>query len=128
METYRPGVRTLVDGGGTTGTDTARTVTLDARDPDRWVHFDLDGAAVVGEDGPWDVAFRRHEARARTEEVQRELSEWYRYDFLSHLLTPRDRAFRVPLEDERTAELRFLSYYCPGPEAGCVTFRYEPAG
>ena len=55
----------------------------------------------------------------------RELGEWHRYDFFSHLLIPRERGYRVTLEDGRSARLRFLSYYCPGPEAGCVTFRYR---
>lgn len=125
VETYEPGVRSLGsgDGGG------AWRVTLDARDPERWIRFDLDEGSVVGTDGPWDLAFRRHEVRARLEAVERELESWYRYDFLSHLLTPRDRTFRVPAGDRgRTAELRFLSYYCPGPTAGCVTFRYELSG
>lgn len=126
VDTYEPGVRALTDGNGG---GTAWRVTLDARDPDRWIRFDLDEGSVVGTEGPWDLAFRRHEVRARREAVERELESWYRYDFLSHLLTPRDRTFRVPADRSgRTAELRFLSYYCPGPTAGCVTFRYELSG
>lgn len=57
--------------------------------------------------------------------VRHTLDGWYRYDFFSHLLMPRDRTYRLPLEEGRSARLRFLSYYCPGPDAGCVTFRYR---
>lgn len=37
------------------------TLTVDARDPDRWVFFDFSRGSVVREPGPtgWDLAFRR---------------------------------------------------------------------
>lgn len=124
VPTYRPGVH-AGSGDGTTAGE--RTVTVDARDPDRWVHFDLDRAEVVARDGPWELAFRRHEVRSRSGELDEELEGWYRYDFLAHLLTPRERSYRVPVDGGGSVDLRFLSYYCPGPEAGCPTFRYVPA-
>ena len=122
---YEPGVRS--------GPDGATVVTLDARDPDRWVRFDLDGGELVSGEGEWDLAVRRYEVRLRGAAGVRELGEWHRYDFFSHLLIPRERGYRVALGDGRSARLRFLSYYCPGPEAGCVTLRYrieteDPAG
>lgn len=54
------------------------------------------------------------------------LEDWYRYDFFSHLLTPRDRTYLLRTGEGRMLELEFLSYYCPGPEAGCVTIRFRP--
>lgn len=124
VPTYRPGLH--ADSGGP-GAAAERTVTVDARDADRWVHFDLDRAEVVGEDGPWDLAFRRHEVRSRSGELDEALEGWYDYDFLAHLLTPRKRSYRVPIDGGGSVDLRFLSYYCPGPEAGCPTFRYAPS-
>lgn len=52
------------------------------------------------------------------------LSGWYDYGFFSHLLTPRPRVYAVRTADGRYAKLQILGYYCPGPRAGCVTFRY----
>lgn len=53
------------------------------------------------------------------------LEDWYRYDFFSHLLHPRPRLYAVRTDEGGYALLRFLSYYCPGVEPGCVTFRYS---
>lgn len=52
------------------------------------------------------------------------LEEWYAYDFFSHLLEARPRVWIVRSAGGELFKLEFLSYYCPGPEAGCVTFRY----
>lgn len=56
------------------------------------------------------------------------LSNWYRYDFLSHLLSPRPRVYAVRTAEGEYAKVEFLSYYCPGPVGGCVTFRYRYQG
>lgn len=52
------------------------------------------------------------------------LADWYRYDFVSHLLLARPQAYVLRTVEGRYVKLRFESYYCPGTEAGCVTFRY----
>lgn len=145
--------------------DGVRTVTLDARSPDRWVRYDLESGRVVGRDAPgWDLAVRRFHvivnggaglpgraAAAPTGDtalaaVRRPppsgwrrtgadadgelrhplLEDWYDYDFFSHLLRARPDVWAVRSASGRLWKLRFLSYYCPGPEAGCVTFRYAP--
>lgn len=54
------------------------------------------------------------------------LAEWYRYDFFSHLLVARPRTYGVRTAEGGFVALRFLSYYCPGPEAGCLTVAYRP--
>lgn len=151
----------VADSGGTL------RVTLDARDPDRWVSVDLDSGRVRdGRPPGWDLAARRFRvisnggealpgdaavARAPSaaldvgeappagrwtftlrdedgELSQPVLEDWYEYDFFSHLLTPRPRAYAVRTTGGRTAKVRFLSYYCPGPDAGCVTLRYALPG
>ena len=49
---------------------------------------------------------------------------WYRYGFLSHVLSPRPRVWVVRAADGRYAKMEFVSYYCPGSQPGCLTFRY----
>lgn len=162
--TYRAlaaGDSAVTDSGGTL------RVTLDARDPDRWVSVDLDSGRVrAGRPAGWDLAARRFHvisnggeglpgdaavARARRpgpgveagtpkgrwavtdrdedgELTHPVLEDWYEYDFFSHLLTPRPRTYAVRTTGGRTARIRFLSYYCPGPDAGCVTLRYALPG
>ena len=59
------------------------------------------------------------------------LDTWYMYSFTTHLLRPRDRTLVFRTARGRYAALRFLSYYCPGAQPGCVTIQYafvEPEG
>lgn len=65
---------------------------------------------------------------AGRDSVHAALEDWYSYSFTSHLLTPRDRVYAIRTADGRYARLRFLSYYCPGPQPGCVTFEYVYQG
>lgn len=162
--TYSPaaaGDTAMADSGSTL------RVTLDARDPDRWVSVDLDSGRVRdGRPPGWDLAARRFHVisnggealpgdaavaparrpglddpedppadrwtvTGRDEDGELRhpvLEDWYEYDFFSHLLTPRPRAYAVRTSGGRTVKLRFLSYYCPGPDAGCVTLRYALPG
>jgi hypothetical protein len=53
------------------------------------------------------------------------LEDWYSYSYTTHVLRPRDRTFALRTADGRHAALRFLSYYCPGAQPGCVTVRYR---
>lgn len=139
-------------------------VTLDARDPDRWVYFDFSARRVraVPDGGRWDLAARRYHvmvnggealpgnaAVARAREASLDgphrvpragwtgtrrdgdgdlvhplLADWYRYDFVSHLLLARPQAYVLRTVEGRFVKVRFESYYCPGTEAGCITFRY----
>jgi hypothetical protein len=52
------------------------------------------------------------------------LGEWYSYSFTSHVLRARDRTLGIRTAKGQHAALRFLSYYCPGAQPGCVTVRY----
>jgi hypothetical protein len=137
------------------------TVTLDARDESRWVFFDLaEGRVLVPPDtAGWDLAVRRFHVVAAdaaanvgamdfaavaaapdsgwaTTTMARDttnaaLARWYRYGMLTHLLTPRGDVHVVRARDGTHAKVQMLSYYCPGVEPGCVTFRWVhplPAG
>lgn len=56
------------------------------------------------------------------------LDGWYRYDFFSHMLLSRGRVFAIRTADGRYAKVAVVSYYCPGPEPGCLTIRYSYQG
>ena len=55
-------------------------------------------------------------------------ARWYRYSFTSHLLKPKGETWMVRTADGRYARMRIVSYYCPGPQPGCVTFEYVYQG
>ena len=56
------------------------------------------------------------------------IAGWYGYGYFSHVLTPHPRVWAVRTADGRYAKLELLGYYCPGSQAGCVTFRYVYQG
>ena len=134
------------------------TLTVDARDETRWRYVSLASGAPVGSTDRWDLAIRRFtlvpagaavdlgavpfdEVRSipsgpwtptafGSEMANDALRRWYRYGFFSHLLTPAGKVYAIRTADRRYAKLEILSYYCPGPVAGCLTFRYvyQPDG
>ena len=65
---------------------------------------------------------------ARGDSIVPPLEGWYSYSFMSHLLRSRGDAYAVRAADGRFAALRFLGYYCPGAQPGCVTFEYVYQG
>ena len=52
------------------------------------------------------------------------LDDWYDYSFTSHILSPRNQTLAFRTASGRHVALRFLSYYCPDAQPGCVTMRY----
>jgi hypothetical protein len=60
--------------------------------------------------------------------TNRAIAGWYRYGFFSHALVPKPHVWGVRTADGRYAKIEILSYYCPGPQPGCVTFRYVYQG
>ncbi|MSR36336.1 MAG: hypothetical protein EXR95_06795 [Gemmatimonadetes bacterium] len=53
------------------------------------------------------------------------LEHWYAYSYTTHVLRPLDQTFAFRTAYGRLAALRFVSYYCPGAQPGCVTLRYR---
>lgn len=130
------------------------TITIDGRDGDRWQFFDFDVQSVVmaPDTAGWDLAFRRFNILVRggaldldrsdfvaidtvpasaytTTTIARDttnaaIDRWYDYGMLTHMLEPKDNVYAIRTQDGTYAKLQFLSYYCPGLQAGCVTFRY----
>lgn len=145
-----PGVRP----SGGPGPD---TVTIDARDPVRWRFYSLARGAIDPPDtADWDLAFRRFHvivsgAAADAGGVALEqptlvpeatfvattfardtvnpvLAHWYQYGAVTHLLRPNGHVFLVRTRWAARIKLEFLSYYCPGSQPGCLTFRWAPLG
>lgn len=135
VPTYTPGVR-------------GDTVTLDASAEDQWRYVAFDRGVLTPPDtAAWDLAVQRFRIRApgvvlRTDSVSfdglteprgmapglphpPDLGRWYRYSMFSHLLYPKPFIYVIRTRDGRYVKLEFLSYYCPGPEPGCMTFRYS---
>ncbi|MFN2399963.1 MAG: HmuY family protein [Gemmatimonadaceae bacterium] len=54
------------------------------------------------------------------------IRRWYRYGMLTHLLESAGNVYVVRSRERpaRYVKIQVMSYYCPGPNAGCVTFRY----
>lgn len=106
--------------------DTAEVlITIDARNETAWQYVDLDtGTALApGDSAGWDLAAQRF--RLRT--AGGDLGRWYRYGFMTHLLEPAGGLYEVVTDQERTATVEVVSYYCPGLQAGCLTLRYRLA-
>ena len=79
----------------------------------------LDSVSSLPVDG-----YRGMEASGR-DTTNAVLDHWYTYSYTTHVLTPKDRTLAVRTRDGRKVALRFMSYYCPGAEPGCVTVRYR---
>lgn len=56
------------------------------------------------------------------------LDDWYGYSLFSHLLEPEPATFVIRTHDGKYAKIAILGYYCPGPEAGCLTLEYVYQG
>ena len=130
------------------------TLTVDASESGQWRFIDLDRGRVVAppDTSDWDLAIRRFHLIAfdaiadagrmsfdslaqppvsgymgntlGTDTTNAAIGRWYSYSMLSHLLVPRGHLYVVRTRRGRFAKLEVLSYYCPGLQAGCVTFRY----
>jgi hypothetical protein len=117
------------------------TLTIDVRDATTWRYVDLDRGVLLAAPDTlgWDIAARRFQLRVPGDAAARttratpptaatpalDLPRWYRYDFLSHLLRPTGLTYQLRT-DGGEVTLEVLGYYCPGPTAGCLTFRHTP--
>ena len=81
----------------------------------------LDSVAIAPADGYQGT-------RVRRDSVNLAIRRWYDYGFTSHLLVPKANVYVVRTSDGRYAKLTILSYYCPGAQPGCLTFRYVYQG
>lgn len=133
------------------------TVTVDARDARAWRYLELDGGTreATANDG-WDIAVRRYDIIAadaaadvgqvafanvsgapsigwtptvrKSDTTNAALQRWYQYSFLSHVLESAGRVYVVRTSGGAYIKMQVLSYYCPGPIAGCMTMRIARLG
>jgi hypothetical protein len=133
---------------------TTAVITIDATDDVTWRYLDLDrGTVVIPPDtAGWDVGFRRHTiivaagavdagevpwdsvtrapagaypvASRGADAGHPAMRRWYRYRMLTHVLEPKHNVYVIRTAAGEYAKLQILSYYCPGPRAGCPTVRY----
>jgi hypothetical protein len=131
------------------------TLTLDAGDGDHWRYASLAaGRALAGADtAAWELAARRYRVTVsggladlgvvpfalarvgpttrfvdsrRGETVNDAIQHWYRYSFVTHLLTPGGHVYALRTRGGRLYKVEVLGYYCPGLTPGCLTLRYAP--
>ena len=146
VPTFTPSTTRVAGGSG------VDTVTIDARDPQRWRFLSFARGPLVPPDSAgWDLAVRRFRVIPSGDAVPIDtvtfdelhdipptgyrptvfgrdtanpaIERWYRYDWLSHLLRPKPEVYVIRTRTGQAVKLAFLSYYCPGPEPGCVTVR-----
>jgi hypothetical protein len=150
--TYAPTPASSVSARGRGSHDSVAidTLTIDATNTDRWTYVSLTRHAVLAsaDTAGWELAVRRYQVRssgrvsdvgvtgldrvARADDngghaaASSELGHWYRYSWLTHLLEPSGHVYEIHTSGGRTFALQIISYYCPGPTAGCLTVRYVP--
>jgi len=147
VATFSPGAPHITAGSA------VDTVTIDARDPQRWRFLSFTRGSLIAPDSAgWDLAVRRFRVIPSgdalridsvtfdelrdvppsgyqptafgRDTVNPAIERWYRYDWLSHLLRPKPEVYVIRTRTGQAVKLGFLSYYCPGPEPGCVTVRF----
>ena len=64
------------------------------------------------------------DSATRTETENSILLKWYRYNYLTHKLTPKPNTYAVKTADERFAKIKFLNFYCANKETGCIQMQY----
>lgn len=100
------------------------TVTIDATDEDQWRFYSFKRGVLHPPDSAgWDLGFRRYHVIV-SGTVNPSVAHWYTYSFVTHLLKPGGHVFIVETREGARARMEFLSYYCPGSQPGCLTFRW----
>src|SRR5438105_3894182 len=56
----------------------------------------------------------------RRDSVSALLERWYHYGFTTHLLTSLNHVYVVRTTASMFEKLQIMSYYCPGPNPGCM--------
>jgi hypothetical protein len=95
----------------------AETVTVDARDARVWRYLELDGRARESSPfEPWDLAVRRFDL----------VSSGVTADLGVVPFESRGHVYVLRTSDGAYVKMQIVSYYCPGPTAGCMTVRIAP--
>jgi hypothetical protein len=133
---------------------TGDTITIDASDDTRWRLLSFASGRLLGsgDTSDWTIGVARYRvmvngdaadagqvafdslrasprwafvgAESPSDSTNAALRHWYRYNFLTHLLEPNGHVYVLRSRSGELWKLQVVSYYCPGPEAGCMTIRY----
>jgi hypothetical protein len=60
----------------------------------------------------------------KTETENPVLMKWYKYNYLTHKLTPKNNVYAFRTADTKFAKVQFMSFYCDNKETGCIKMRY----
>jgi len=60
----------------------------------------------------------------KTETENPVLLSWYKYNYFTHKLTPKQNVYAVRTADNKYAKVQFLSFYCENKETGCIQMQY----
>jgi hypothetical protein len=55
-------------------------------------------------------------------------ADWYDYDFMTHVLTPKDRVYLVRTDEGALFKLQIANYYSEAGSSGHLTFYWAPLG
>jgi hypothetical protein len=101
------------------------TVTIDATDEDQWRFYSFRRGVLTPPDtADWDLGFQRYHVIV-SGTVNPSVAHWYTYSLVTHLLKPNGLVFIIETREGARARMEFLSYYCPGSQPGCLTFRWS---
>jgi len=60
----------------------------------------------------------------KTETENPVLLKWYKYNYLTHKLTPKKNVYGLRTADSKFAKVQFKSFYCENKETGCIKMQY----
>jgi len=60
----------------------------------------------------------------KTETENPVLLSWYKYNYLTHKLTPKKYVYALRTADSKFAKVQFKSFYCENKETGCIKMQY----
>ena len=60
----------------------------------------------------------------KTETENPILLKWYKYNYLTHKLTPKKNVYAFRTADTKFAKIHFQSFYCENKETGCIKMQY----
>ena len=61
----------------------------------------------------------------KTETENPVLMKWYKYNYLTHKLSPKKNVYALRTADNKFAKVQFKSFYCENKETGCIKMQYS---
>ena len=61
---------------------------------------------------------------SKTETENPVLLKWYKYNYLTHKLTPKKNVYAFRTADTKFAKIHFKSFYCENKETGCIKMQF----